>query len=380
METRTGKDLTLAEKSLAFMQAVTDSSDLNALVRVTSGLLGNPVSLVDAEEQLLACYPGEINGQSIDSVERLAEAASGYDQAEEALIVEEYGHIGRLSLYAADQPISDEDRQFLFLTARAVAIFIRPQIGIKVMTQLSKLQLMRKLLAYKPGLRASLQYDIKTEHMDNLGGPFRVLFIHVDDDKRAQIPRLRSSVSQYLRNAWTFINGEDIVCVFNEAIVLPQDYMTALQNYLEAVRLTACLSMPFYYLIDLRRMYEVAQASWPAARKRDPGTRLHHAMNYQVYAFLERCSKYFNPADYCPDGLFRLMESDRESGRDDLETLYVFIENGLNGNAAAKELHIHRNTLINRMERIRETLGLPLEDRDVVLFLRLCFRILEMKE
>ena len=147
METRTGKDLTLAEKSLAFMQAVTDSSDLNALVRVTSGLLGNPVSLVDAEEQLLACYPAEINGQSIDSVERLTEAASGYDQAEEALIVEEYGHIGRLSLYAADQSISDEDRQFLFLTARAVAIFIRPQIGIKVMTQLSKLQLMRKLLA-----------------------------------------------------------------------------------------------------------------------------------------------------------------------------------------------------------------------------------------
>jgi DNA-binding PucR family transcriptional regulator len=101
-------------------------------------------------------------------------------------------------------------------------------------------------------------------------------------------------------------------------------------------------------------------------------------MNYQVYAFLGRCSMCFNPADYCPEGLYRLIESDRETGRDDLKTLYAYIENGLNGNAAAKELHIHRNTLINRLERIQEILALPLDDRDVVLFLRLCFRILEM--
>lgn len=374
------KDLPLAEKTLAFMQGVSGSSDLKDLVRVMASLLDNPVSLIDAEEQLLAYHPGSAQGKNMESLKALDQAMAGVDRAEEALIVEEYGDCGRLSLYAASQPISDEDRTFLFLAARAVAIIIRPQIGIKVMTQLSKLQLMRKLLAYKPGLRASLLYDIQTEHLDNLGGPFRVLFIHVDDDKRAHMARFRSAIGKHLCNAWAFINGEDIVCVFNEAIVLPRDYMTALENYLASVKLTACLSMPFTYLIDLRRMYEVAQASWPAARKRDPANRLHLAMNYQVYAFLARCSMCFNPADYCPDGIYRLIEADRESGRDDLNTLYVYIENGLNGNAAAKELHIHRNTLINRLERIQEIVGMPLDDRDVVLFLRLSFRILEMQQ
>lgn len=375
-----GKDLTLAEKTLAFMQSVTGSSELGDLVRVTAELLGNPVSLIDAEEQLLACYPSRIQDRAVDSLDALSQAAAGFPKAEEALIVEEYGDCGRLTVYAVNQPLSDEDATFLFLTARAVATIIRPQIGIKVMTQLSKLQLMRKLLGYKPGLRAALQYDIRTEHLDHLGGPFRVLFIHVDDDKRAQSARFRSAIGKYLHNAWSFIHGEDLVCVFNEAIVLPKDYMAALENYLEETGLTACLSMPFTYLIDLRRMHEVAQASWAAARKRDPDSRLHQAMNYQVYAFLARCAMCFNPADYCPDGLYRLMESDRESGRDDLKTLYVYIENCLNGNAAAKELHIHRNTLINRLERIEEILGLPLDDRDVVLFLRLCFRVLEMQQ
>ncbi|MGI6694644.1 MAG: PucR family transcriptional regulator [Christensenellales bacterium] len=380
MEISKGKELPLAEKTLAFMQTVSGSSDLNALVRVTATLLGNPVCLIDAEEQLLACHPAKMQGKNIEVMDDLSQAVAGVEKAEESLIVEEYGDCGRLSAYAVNAPFSEEDKAFLFLAARAISVIIRPQIGTKVMTQLSKLQLMRKLLAYKPGLRAALQHDIQTEHLDKLGGPFRVLFIHVDDNKRAQIVRHKSQISKHLRNAWSFIHGEDIVCVFNEAIVLPRDYVTALKKYLAAVQLTACLSMPFNYLIDLRRMFEVAQASWPVARKRDPETRLHLAMNYQVYAFLGRCAMCFNPADYCPDGLYRLMEADRENGRDDLATLYAYIENGLNGNAAAKEMHIHRNTLINRLERIQEILGLPLDDRDVVLFLRLCFRILEMQQ
>lgn len=373
-----GNKLPLAEKALVFMQTVSGSSDLNSLIRMTATLLGNPVSLIDAEEQLIAYYPVKMQGKNIKVIDDLNQVIVGVDKIEEPLIVEEYGDCGRLSVYALNAPFCDDDRTFISLAARAIAIIIRPKIGIKVMTQLSKLQLMRKLLAYKPGLRAALQHDIQTEHLDNLGAPFRVLFIHVDDDKRAQITQLRSLIGKHLRNAWSFIHGEDIVCVFNEAIVLPREYMTALNNYLIATKLTACLSMPFNYLIDLRRMFEVAQASWQPARKRDPATRLHLAMNYQVYAFLGRCSMCFNPADYCPEGLYRLIESDRETGRDDLKTLYAYIENGLNGNAAAKELHIHRNTLINRLERIQEILALPLDDRDVVLFLRLCFRILEM--
>lgn len=370
----------LADKTLVFMQTASTTSDLNSLIRVTATLLGNPVSLIDGEAQLLACHPPKIKGQKIETVYDLSRALAGIDKVEEDLIVEEYGHCASLSAFALNSPISEEDKTFLFLAARAIALIIRPQIGIKVMSQLSKLQLMRKLLGYKPGLRAALMHDIQTEHLDNLGGPFRVLFVHVDDDKRAQITQLRALIGEHLRNVWSFIHGEDIVCVFNEAVVLPRDYMTALKHYLDEARLTACLSMPFSNLIDLRRMFEVAQASWSPARRRDPKTRLHLALNYQIYAFLGRCTMCFNPVDYCPDGLFRLIESDRETGRHDLQTLYVYLENDLNGNAAAKELYIHRNTLMNRMERIEEVLGLPLDDRNVVLFLRLCFRILEMQQ
>jgi carbohydrate diacid regulator len=45
---------------------------------------------------------------------------------------------------------------------------------------------------------------------------------------------------------------------------------------------------------------------------------------------------------------------------DDRRTVEVFLHNNLNINAASKELFMHRNTLIYRLEKIRNTTGLDL--------------------
>jgi len=45
---------------------------------------------------------------------------------------------------------------------------------------------------------------------------------------------------------------------------------------------------------------------------------------------------------------------------DDRRTVEVFLHNNLNINAASKELFMHRNTLIYRLEKIRNSTGLDL--------------------
>lgn len=45
---------------------------------------------------------------------------------------------------------------------------------------------------------------------------------------------------------------------------------------------------------------------------------------------------------------------------DDRRTVEVFLHNNLNINAASKELFMHRNTLIYRLEKIRNLTGLDL--------------------
>ena len=48
------------------------------------------------------------------------------------------------------------------------------------------------------------------------------------------------------------------------------------------------------------------------------------------------------------------------SDPEDRHTVEVFLHNNLNINAASKELFMHRNTLIYRLEKIRNSTGLDL--------------------
>lgn len=58
----------------------------------------------------------------------------------------------------------------------------------------------------------------------------------------------------------------------------------------------------------------------------------------------------------------KLLAYDRANNTDYLETLKVYLNNLASITGASKELHIHRNTLQHRMNRINEILGTKFED------------------
>lgn len=65
---------------------------------------------------------------------------------------------------------------------------------------------------------------------------------------------------------------------------------------------------------------------------------------------------------------------DRKNNTEFLQTLEVFLENNCNTSKAAQELHLHRNTMMYRMERIEDILQADLKVPEVVLNLRLGIR------
>ncbi|MBY6411830.1 helix-turn-helix domain-containing protein [Rhodococcus sp. BP-252] len=77
-----------------------------------------------------------------------------------------------------------------------------------------------------------------------------------------------------------------------------------------------------------------------------------------------------------PDELRRLAEADR-SGRL-LETLRAFLDHAGSGPAAAEALFIHRTTLYYRLDRIRDAIGVDLDDGTVRLNLHLGLRVADL--
>ena len=58
----------------------------------------------------------------------------------------------------------------------------------------------------------------------------------------------------------------------------------------------------------------------------------------------------------------------------------AYLEENLNATQTARELYIHRSTLLYRLERIREILDSDLTDPDELLYLNFSFRLLEQEE
>ena len=76
----------------------------------------------------------------------------------------------------------------------------------------------------------------------------------------------------------------------------------------------------------------------------------------------------------CRETVAPLLESDRQNHTELMRTLHSLFACRLNVSAAAKQLFLHRNTLLGRLERIRELVGFDLQDWEQLysLYLGMC--------
>lgn len=74
-----------------------------------------------------------------------------------------------------------------------------------------------------------------------------------------------------------------------------------------------------------------------------------------------------------PTPLAKLREADRERGTNDYEILRVYLRNEGRAGAVCDAMHLHRNTLAYRLEKIRALIGADLDDPDLRMYLRVLY-------
>lgn len=77
---------------------------------------------------------------------------------------------------------------------------------------------------------------------------------------------------------------------------------------------------------------------------------------------------------FCQDWLHDILEYDQQNNSDLLLTMSVYFANNGNMAATAKQLTVHRNTLVYRLNRIAEITQLDMDDADVQLNLHLAIK------
>ncbi|MBI5030238.1 MAG: helix-turn-helix domain-containing protein [Chloroflexi bacterium] len=133
------------------------------------------------------------------------------------------------------------------------------------------------------------------------------------------------------------------------------------------------IGRPVDALIGLRDSYrEARQALSMARRLAEPNPLYFGELN--VYRLLFQLEYSPELASFCQETIGTLIEYDRAQGTDLVETLSSYFAHKGNLSATAEALFVHRNTLLYRMERIREISGLDLDNPETRLSIQLALR------
>ena len=127
----------------------------------------------------------------------------------------------------------------------------------------------------------------------------------------------------------------------------------------------------------LRRQYLQASAALQLGSRRNPHQWIHHFRDLGLAYVLEQAVRQLPGEMVCHEGVLRLKNTDAASGTAYMETLRAYLDCGCNAVHTAKQLFIHRSTLLYRLEKIRALLGSDLQDADELLYLSLSLRLFD---
>ena len=140
---------------------------------------------------------------------------------------------------------------------------------------------------------------------------------------------------------------------------------------------TVILSMPFPSLLQLGTVWRFNQEAAATARELHCGAGCRSASALYQDVFIRTITHDSNLRAFIHPMLHRLQDYDRIHSTALLHTLTIYLLQEQNLHSTARQLYIHRNTLVYRLQRIRTLLQLNLDDAAVRSVLRTGCTLLE---
>lgn len=123
------------------------------------------------------------------------------------------------------------------------------------------------------------------------------------------------------------------------------------------------------FLTSLPPMYHQAKGAMRLGRTMDPDQRIYYYEDYSMYQIVEMADQSArqdlgsrNIVHLCHPALIALVMYDKKAGGNLTEVLYAYLRNERNAAETAKQLYIHRNTMLYKVRKIEEVIGQSLDD------------------
>lgn len=143
---------------------------------------------------------------------------------------------------------------------------------------------------------------------------------------------------------------------------LPDVAVSALTNLCKTEGLHGVISAPYSKLADTSRVLPQLTDCLAFIGEDDLPCTLYRYHDFLVRQLIRCVTRVQPPVTMIHPAISLLADHDRKNATDYLKTLAFYLRNRCNVADTAKELNMHRNTLLHRIKRICEITGVSFED------------------
>ena len=158
----------------------------------------------------------------------------------------------------------------------------------------------------------------------------------------------------------TYMNNTVILVLRNPTKELISSHSSQLTSYFAGQGMSAGYSTIVHGLYNIRYAYTQAVLALQDREK----SGVYYFLDDYKNVIIESLYSLGDIRSFCHQDILNLYTQDRENGILMIQTIYTFMNCGGSIAAASKELNIHRNTLIYRLEKLENTYGIHLKDLD----------------
>ncbi|MBE5982984.1 MAG: hypothetical protein E7248_06760 [Paenibacillaceae bacterium] len=202
------------------------------------------------------------------------------------------------------------------------------------------------------------------------------------DQTHRTIQYLKTNLEETLREGTTVIYNNYIVTVImlEDRHLLPEKAANLFRQFCQKRGLSAGISKCFHDISKLRLYYEQALTAIDLNRRLKRTGPLAFYEDFIPEHLLDIASHHTDLKLLCCNDLINLDFHDKKNHTSYTSCLYEFLTHDKNLAHTAGILHIHRNTLIYRINKIKEILNHDLEDSGYCFQLLLSYKIISFLE
>lgn len=215
-------------------------------------------------------------------------------------------------------------------------------------------------------------------------GPFRLGIIQSDAGSRIKSSQILNQLKLHcpLPSCGRFLHESSVLVLFYDWSAEDAlhdgavgDGLKTLKTILEANKSYIGISSSFQDISEFYIGYRQALAAVEAGGKCRADERLYLYSDYCIYDMLASYGREMPLSTVCVQYLERIVGGDAGRAQADIELLYYYLSCERSLSQTAEKVHMHRNSVIYRIQKIEDRLGLDLDDANVRLRLILTIRM-----